>query len=106
MRCAEQRRKLAMAQGRLPIAADSGGMSALQTFHTPIPNLPFPPHPPQPPLPLIPTAQEDGRFSHFELVYCKCVDTYVRVKQNQNQVCWKWVKVRRAGQENTGRDVR
>lgn len=38
--------------------------------------------------------QEDGRFAHFELVYCKCVDTYVRVKQNQNQVCWKWVKVR------------
>ena len=38
--------------------------------------------------------QEDGRFAHFELVYCKCVDTYVRVKQNQNQVCWKFCKVR------------
>lgn len=42
----------------------------------------------------LPTSQADGRYAHFELVYCKCVDTYVRVKQNQNQVCWKWVKVR------------
>ncbi|GAB4815755.1 hypothetical protein N2152v2_002801, partial [Parachlorella kessleri] len=41
--------------------------------------------------------QEDGRFAHFELVYCKCVDTYVRVKQNQNQVCWKFCKVVRDG---------
>jgi len=37
--------------------------------------------------------EADGRFSHFELVSCKCVDTYVRVKQNQNQICWKWRKV-------------
>lgn len=37
--------------------------------------------------------EEDGRFSHFELVSCKCVDTYVRVKHNQNQICWKWRKV-------------
>lgn len=35
----------------------------------------------------------DGRIAHLELVVCKCVDTYVRVKQNQNQVCWKWRKV-------------
>lgn len=35
----------------------------------------------------------DGRVAHFELVLCKSVDTYVRVKQNQNQVCWKWRKV-------------
>ena len=35
----------------------------------------------------------DGRVAHLELVCCKCVDTYVRVKQNQNQVCWKWRKV-------------
>ena len=28
----------------------------------------------------------DGKISHFELVLCKSVDTYVRVKQNQNQV--------------------
>ena len=26
----------------------------------------------------------------FELVTCRCVDTYVRLKQNQNQLCWKW----------------
>lgn len=38
-------------------------------------------------------AEPDGRYSHFELVSCKCVDTYVRVKQNQNQICWKWRKV-------------
>lgn len=30
--------------------------------------------------------QPDGRVAHFELVLCKSVDTYVRVKQNQNQV--------------------
>lgn len=35
----------------------------------------------------------DGRVAHFELVLCKSVDTYVRVKQNQNQVVWKWRKV-------------
>ncbi|KAL4421015.1 hypothetical protein ABPG77_008852 [Micractinium sp. CCAP 211/92] len=35
----------------------------------------------------------DGRVAHFELVLCKSVDTYVRVKQNQNQVVWKWKKV-------------
>lgn len=35
----------------------------------------------------------DGRVAHFELISCKCVDTYVRVKHNQNQVCWKWRKV-------------
>lgn len=39
------------------------------------------------------TVQEpDGRIAHLELVCCKSVDTYVRVKQNQNQVCWKWQK--------------
>ncbi len=38
--------------------------------------------------------EEGGRFAHFELVSCKCVDTYVRVKKNQNQICWKWTKVR------------
>ena len=36
----------------------------------------------------------DGRHAHFELVSCKCVDTYVRVKKNQNQICWKLRKVR------------
>ena len=37
--------------------------------------------------------QADGRFAHYELVSCKCVDTYVRLKGNQNQICWKWRKV-------------
>ena len=37
--------------------------------------------------------QPDGRVAHLELVLCKSVDTYVRVKKNQNQVVWKWVKV-------------
>ena len=37
--------------------------------------------------------RSDGGCDHFELVCCKSVDTYVRVKQNQNQVCWKWRKV-------------
>lgn len=40
--------------------------------------------------------QPDGRVAHFELVLCKSVDTYVRVKQNQNQAStlgaalWGW----------------
>jgi len=37
--------------------------------------------------------ESDGRYSHFELISCKCVDTYVRVKKNQSQICWKWRKV-------------
>ena len=37
--------------------------------------------------------QPDGRFASYELVSCKCVDTYVRLKGNQNQICWKWRKV-------------
>ncbi|KAK9830089.1 hypothetical protein WJX72_009725 [[Myrmecia] bisecta] len=35
----------------------------------------------------------DGGFAHYELISCRCVDTYVQLKQNQNQVCWKWRKV-------------
>lgn len=38
-------------------------------------------------------VQKDGKVAHFELTLCKSIDTYVRVKQNQNQVCWKWRKV-------------
>lgn len=33
------------------------------------------------------------QVERFELRFCKCVDTYVQVKRNQNQICWKWVKV-------------
>jgi phosphoethanolamine N-methyltransferase len=35
----------------------------------------------------------DGTSAHFELVCCKCVDTYVTVKKNQNQICWKFNRV-------------
>lgn len=38
--------------------------------------------------------QADGRYARYELVSCRCVDTYVRLKGNQNQICWKWRKVR------------
>lgn len=38
-------------------------------------------------------ARPDGGYDYFELVVCKSVDTYVKVKHNQNQVCWKWKKV-------------
>ena len=31
------------------------------------------------------STEPDGRRVRFELVSCKCVDTYVRVKHNQNQ---------------------
>lgn len=30
-------------------------------------------------------AEPDGRQARFELVSCRCIDTYVRVKHNQNQ---------------------
>ena len=30
-------------------------------------------------------VEPDGSRARFELVSCKCVDTYVRVKHNQNQ---------------------
>jgi hypothetical protein len=43
----------------------------------------------------------DGRYCHFELASCKCVDTYVRVKQNQNQICWRWKKVHLIGSSIT-----
>ena len=39
-------------------------------------------------------TEPDGRRSHFELISCRCVDTYVQLKGNQNQICWKWKKVR------------
>ena len=42
---------------------------------------------------LLENKEADGRYSHFELISCKCVDTYVRVKKNQSQICWKWKKV-------------
>lgn len=38
-------------------------------------------------------AEPGGGYAHFELVACRCVDTYVRLKANQNQLCWKWKKV-------------
>ncbi|KAI8467871.1 MAG: S-adenosyl-L-methionine-dependent methyltransferase, partial [Monoraphidium minutum] len=37
-----------------------------------------------------------GSLTHFELDLCKCVDTYVTVKRNQNQICWRWRKVTRS----------
>ena len=44
--------------------------------------------------------EADGRYSHFELLSCKCVDTYVKVKKNQSQICWKWRKVRQQQHEH------
>jgi phosphoethanolamine N-methyltransferase len=38
-------------------------------------------------------ALEDGSHAHWELVACRCVEAYVRLKANQNQLCWKWRKV-------------
>lgn len=29
----------------------------------------------------------------FDLLFSKCVDAYVELKHNQNQICWKWCKV-------------
>lgn len=41
-------------------------------------------------------VRDDGSLTHFELDLCKCVDTYVAVKKNQNQICWRWRKVTRS----------
>lgn len=38
-------------------------------------------------------SPDGGSSAHLELVCCKCVDTYVTVKKNQNQICWKFTKV-------------
>lgn len=35
-------------------------------------------------------AADGATRVRFELETCRCVDTYVRLKQNQNQLCWKW----------------
>eukprot|EP00244_Chara_vulgaris_P000034 TRINITY_DN1003_c0_g1_i4.p1 TRINITY_DN1003_c0_g1~~TRINITY_DN1003_c0_g1_i4.p1 ORF type:complete len:530 (-),score=125.00 TRINITY_DN1003_c0_g1_i4:1398-2912(-) len=37
--------------------------------------------------------ESDGSISKFHLISCKCVATYVRMKRNQNQVCWLWEKI-------------
>jgi hypothetical protein len=43
-------------------------------------------------------AAADGcSVERFELVSCSTVNTYVTVKQNHNQICWKYTKVRVAG---------
>ena len=34
----------------------------------------------------IETKEPDGRHAHFELLSCKPVDAYCRIKKNQNQV--------------------
>lgn len=34
----------------------------------------------------IETTEPDGRHAHFELLSCKPVDAYCRIKKNQNQV--------------------
>jgi len=36
---------------------------------------------------------EDGRFATFKLEFCRCLDSYVQLKHNQNQLCWKFTKV-------------
>lgn len=50
--------------------------------------------------------REDGRVDHFELVVCKSIDTYAKVKQNQNQVCWKWRKTSAPGKTSSSNDLR
>lgn len=37
----------------------------------------------------------DGGLKYkFDLVHAHCVETYVKLKKNQNQIAWKWKKVR------------
>mmetsp|Transcript_16946 Transcript_16946/g.42532 ORF Transcript_16946/g.42532 Transcript_16946/m.42532 type:complete len:492 (-) Transcript_16946:154-1629(-) len=35
----------------------------------------------------------DGRIACFKLEFCKSLDSYVELKHNQNQLCWKLTKV-------------
>ncbi|CAD7698098.1 unnamed protein product [Ostreobium quekettii] len=42
----------------------------------------------------------DGKQMRFELVGCRCIESYVAVKKNQNQICWKWKKVVKNPQDN------
>lgn len=37
-------------------------------------------------------ATTKRRVAYFELDVAKCVDTYVAVKGNQNQICWRYVR--------------
>lgn len=39
-------------------------------------------------------------WAHWELVACRCVEAYVRLKANQNQLCWKWRKVETRGRRD------
>lgn len=45
---------------------------------------------------------DDGTatWAHWELVACRCVEAYVRLKANQNQLCWKWRKVVTVGRRD------
>ena len=38
-------------------------------------------------------AEPCGGYAHYELISCRCVNAYIRLKGNQNQLCWKWRKV-------------
>ena len=48
----------------------------------------------------------DGGHDYFELIVCKSIDTYAKVKQNQNQVCWKWRKTSAPGKASSSNDLR
>jgi len=37
--------------------------------------------------------EADGTAWGFELVYCKNLETYVKLKGNKGQICWLWKKV-------------
>ena len=50
--------------------------------------------------------REDGGYDYFELIVCKSIDTYAKVKQNQNQVCWKWRKTSAPGKASSSNDLR
>ena len=39
--------------------------------------------------------QADGTFATFKLDFCRSVDSYVKLKHNQNQLCWSLKKVMR-----------
>jgi hypothetical protein len=46
--------------------------------------------------------QADGSVARYHLQLQKAVDTYIKVKQNSNQICWRYVKVLEAGAPSNG----
>ncbi|CAN4100295.1 unnamed protein product [Withania somnifera] len=41
--------------------------------------------------------EDSGKSYELSLMGYKCIETYVKIKRNQNEICWIWQKVRSEG---------